>query len=51
MLDAGADMRADQDDLLTYALRGASYARNGLDMARPRVGLLNVGNEEHKGRA
>ncbi len=51
MLDAGADIRADQDDLLTYALMGASSARNGLDIARPRVGLLNVGTEEHKGRA
>src|SRR5690606_10532619 len=29
----------------------ASYARNGLGIARPRVGLLNVGTEEHKGRA
>ncbi|WP_242650974.1 phosphate acyltransferase PlsX [Yoonia tamlensis] len=51
MLDAGADISADQDDLLTYALMGASYARNGLDIARPRVGLLNVGTEDHKGRA
>jgi glycerol-3-phosphate acyltransferase PlsX len=51
MLDAGADIRADQDDLLTYALMGASYARNGLDLPRPRIGLLNVGTEEHKGRA
>jgi len=51
MLDAGADIRADQDDLLTYALMGASYARNGLDIKRPRIGLLNVGTEEHKGRA
>lgn len=51
MLDAGADIRADQDDLLAYALMGASYARNGLDIQRPRVGLLNVGVEEHKGRA
>ncbi|MFT6120694.1 MAG: glycerol-3-phosphate acyltransferase PlsX [Yoonia sp.] len=51
MLDAGADIRADQDDLLTYALMGASYARNGLEIQRPRIGLLNVGTEEHKGRA
>ncbi|WP_322743251.1 phosphate acyltransferase PlsX [Marivivens aquimaris] len=51
MLDAGADIRADQDDLLTYALMGTSYARNGMGLARPRVGLLNVGVEEHKGRA
>ncbi len=51
MLDAGADIRADQQDLLQYALMGASYARNGMGIARPRVGLLNVGTEEHKGRA
>ncbi|MFD0980725.1 MULTISPECIES: phosphate acyltransferase PlsX [Tropicimonas] len=50
MLDVGADIRADEGDLLQYALMGASYARNGLDIARPRVGLLNVGTEEHKGR-
>lgn len=51
MLDAGADIRADEDDLLTYAMMGTSYARNGLGLARPRVGLMNVGTEEHKGRA
>lgn len=51
MLDVGADIRADAHDLLQYALMGASYARNGLGLERPRVGLLNVGTEEHKGRA
>jgi len=51
LLDAGADIRADADDLLKYAVMGASYARNALGLKRPRVGLLNVGTEEHKGRA
>ena len=51
MLDVGADIRADAQDLLQYALMGVSYARNGLALPRPRVGLLNVGTEEHKGRA
>ncbi len=51
MLDVGADIRADERDLLQYALMGGSYARNGLGIQRPRVGLLNVGTEEHKGRA
>jgi glycerol-3-phosphate acyltransferase PlsX len=51
MLDVGADIRADATDLLQYALMGASYARNGLHLPRPRVGLLNVGTEEHKGRS
>lgn len=50
MLDVGADIRADANDLLQYALMGASYARNGLNLKRPRIGLLNVGTEEHKGR-
>lgn len=51
MLDVGADVRADETDLLQYALMGTSYARNGLGIETPRVGLLNVGTEEHKGRA
>lgn len=51
MLDVGADIRADERDLLQYAMMGASYARNGLDLQKPRIGLLNVGTEEHKGRA
>ncbi|MGI9390619.1 MAG: phosphate acyltransferase PlsX [Boseongicola sp.] len=50
MLDVGADIRADENDLLQYALMGGSYARNGLGIQRPRIGLLNVGTEEHKGR-
>ncbi len=50
MLDVGADIRADAKDLLQYALMGASYARNGLGLKSPRIGLLNVGTEETKGR-
>ncbi len=51
MLDVGADIRADAADLLTYAMMGATYFRNGFNEPRPRVGLLNVGTEDHKGRA
>lgn len=51
MLDVGADIKAEAGDLLQYAAMGTSYARNSLGLARPRVGLLNVGTEEHKGRA
>lgn len=51
MLDVGADVKADPRDLLQYAMMGGSYARNGLGLKRPRVGLLNVGTEENKGRA
>ncbi len=51
MLDMGADIKADAEDLLQYATMGAAYASIALDLAKPRVGLLNVGTEEHKGRA
>ncbi len=51
MLDVGAGIEAEAEDLLQFAAMGASYARNGLALTRPRVGLLNVGTEEHKGRA
>ena len=50
MLDVGADVRADAGDLLQFALLGAAYARAALGVDRPRVGLLNVGTEENKGR-
>ncbi|MBV1865603.1 MAG: phosphate acyltransferase PlsX [Rhodobacteraceae bacterium] len=51
VLDVGADIRADEHDLFKYALMGSSYARNGLSIEKPRIGLLNVGTEEHKGRS
>jgi glycerol-3-phosphate acyltransferase PlsX len=50
LLDVGADVRADEGDLLQFALLGAAYARAALGVDRPRVGLLNVGTEENKGR-
>lgn len=50
LLDAGADIKADSEDLLKYAIMGASYARNGMALRHPRIGLLNVGIEEFKGR-
>jgi len=51
MLDVGADVKAEAPDLLAYAIMGTTYFRNGFSEPRPRVGLLNVGTEEHKGRA
>ena len=50
VLDAGADIKADCNDLLQYALMGAAYAKNGFAIETPRIGLLNVGTEMHKGR-
>ena len=50
LLDVGADVKADEQDLLGFALLGAAYATNGLGLEVPRIGLLNVGTEPHKGR-
>ena len=51
VLDAGADIKADSNDLLQYTLMGVAYATNGFSIQKPRVGLLNVGIETHKGRS
>ena len=40
VLDVGADIKADEQDLLQFALMGLNYARRGLKISRPRIGLL-----------
>lgn len=49
VLDMGADVRADGDNLVTYAFMGAEYARIALGLKMARVGVLNVGTEAMKG--
>jgi phosphate acyltransferase len=49
MLDLGANTDCDAENLVQFALMGAAYARTALDIARPRVALLNIGTEELKG--
>ncbi|MEM9099881.1 MAG: phosphate acyltransferase PlsX [Pseudomonadota bacterium] len=51
MLDMGADISADIDNLMQYAVMGAEYARTSLGIETPRVGLLNIGTEARKGPA
>ncbi len=51
VLDAGADIKADSEDLLQYAVMGASYAKTGFNISSPRLGLLNIGTEPHKGHS
>ena len=50
LLDVGADIKADEEDLRKYAVLGANYARLGIGLSRPRVGLINIGKENFKGR-
>ncbi|MGD1927270.1 MAG: phosphate acyltransferase PlsX [Paracoccaceae bacterium] len=49
VLDMGADIRADANNLIQYAVMGAEYARLAASVQTPRVGLLNVGSEDTKG--
>jgi glycerol-3-phosphate acyltransferase PlsX len=49
LLDVGATVRCEAEELLQFALMGSAYARRISKVAEPRVGLLNMGAEETKG--
>jgi glycerol-3-phosphate acyltransferase PlsX len=49
MLDLGANVECDADNLVQFAVMGDVFARTVLGLASPSVGLLNVGAEELKG--
>ena len=49
MLDLGANIDCDANNLMQFAVMGAAFARTVLGLPNPRVGLLNVGEEELKG--
>jgi glycerol-3-phosphate acyltransferase PlsX len=49
VLDLGASIGADAQQLVNMAIMGAAMARIVFDLERPTVGLLNVGVEEIKG--
>ena len=50
ILDAGANNECTPEYLLQFAYMGAFYAEKYLDIKNPRVGLLNNGSEETKGK-
>jgi glycerol-3-phosphate acyltransferase PlsX len=49
MLDLGANVGCTPEQLLQFALMGSVVAEDMLDIERPRVGLLNIGQEDMKG--
>lgn len=49
LLDVGANLRATPLQLRQFAIMGAIVARDVHGRERPRVGLLNIGEEETKG--
>ncbi len=49
VLDLGANTECDTENLVQFAIMGAAFARTVLGLERPRVALLNIGEEELKG--
>lgn len=49
VLDVGANVGATARQLCDFALMGAAMARGLFEQERPRIGLLNIGEEEVKG--
>ncbi|MED4871773.1 phosphate acyltransferase PlsX, partial [Geobacillus stearothermophilus] len=48
-LDVGANVDARPEHLQQYAIMGHVYAQQVRGIAKPRIGLLNVGTEDQKG--
>lgn len=49
MLDLGANVECDENNLVQFAIMGAAFARSVLGVVKPTVAILNVGVEELKG--
>jgi glycerol-3-phosphate acyltransferase PlsX len=49
LLDVGATIRCEAEDLVQFGIMGAAYAKRISKVPRPRVGLVNMGTEAHKG--
>jgi glycerol-3-phosphate acyltransferase PlsX len=51
LLDVGANVDCDPENLVQFAVMGAKYASNVLRITNPRVGLLSIGEEDSKGNS
>jgi phosphate acyltransferase len=49
VLDVGANVEADENQLVQFAIMGEAFYRALMGVSRPSVGLLNVGAEDLKG--
>ena len=49
LLDVGANVDTDPEHLVQFAAMGAIFAEHVLHVPNPRIGLLNIGEEEEKG--
>ena len=50
MLDGGANTECRPEALVQFALMGSAYMEKVMNIKSPRVGLLNIGSEDTKGR-
>jgi phosphate acyltransferase len=51
MLDVGANVDCTPNMLVQFAVMGEAYSRVIFKTHRPRVGILSIGEEEHKGNS
>jgi glycerol-3-phosphate acyltransferase PlsX len=49
VLDLGANAESTSENLVQFAIMGAAFARAVLALERPKVALLNIGEEDMKG--
>ncbi len=49
LLDLGANIDCNSDNLVQFALMGDAFAKVALKIKEPKIGLLNVGSEDNKG--
>jgi glycerol-3-phosphate acyltransferase PlsX len=51
LLDVGANVDCDPENLVQFAVMGHMYSKNVLRVSNPRVGLLSIGEEDSKGNS
>lgn len=51
LCDIGANVDSSPEMLAQFAIMGNVYSRTIFDVPRPRVGILSIGEEDHKGNA
>lgn len=49
MMDLGANVDCTLDHLVQFSLMGEIYAKEVMGLSKPKIGLLNIGEEEMKG--
>ena len=50
MLDLGANVECSSENFIQFAIMGSEFAKIILGKEKPRIGILNVGTEQEKGK-